>query len=169
MIQIVLDASVAKSCSDPAYSDEAAKCFLYLAELRSRELGLIVNEVLEAEWDKHGSRTFRKWRVRMESRNRVKRVSEKRSADYRVVVGKVDDEGIRVALEKDFHLVELALLGRHPVASRDDKQRRYVRDLVPEYAALGAIQWMNPVTDLEVDSWFERGCDSASFLLGQAA
>lgn len=169
MIQIVLDASVAKSCSDPAYSDEAAKCFLYLDELRSRELGLIVNEVLEAEWDKHGSRTFTKWRARMESRNRVKRVPEKRSADYRAAVADVYDEGIRVALEKDFHLVELALLGRHPVASRDDKQRRYVRDLIPEYEALGAIQWMNPVTDLEVDSWFERGCDSASFTLSEAA
>jgi hypothetical protein len=165
---LIVDASVARSCNDPATSIEAANCFLFLQEISDRRnaTGVVVNPELEREWDIHASRTFNKWLANMETRRRVHRVEEKRSADYRAVVSAVENEGIRVALEKDLHLVELALLGQHPVVSRDDKQRDYVRDLMPQHSLLASVQWLNPVTYPDWTSWFARGCDRQTFALG---
>jgi hypothetical protein len=167
MILLVVDASVASSCNDPASSDEAANCFLFLQQISNKRnaTGVVVNPELDREWALHASRTFTRWLATMETRKRVYHTEERRSRDYRSVVAGVVDDGIRAALEKDIHLVELALFGQYPVASRDDKQRRYVGDLIPEHEVLGAIQWINPVKEDDWPAWFSRGCDRHTFTL----
>ncbi|MBP1301689.1 hypothetical protein [Curtobacterium sp. 1310] len=164
---MVIDASVARSCNDPTENEDAAACFLFLSELskRDRDTGVIVNDELDREWEVHASGAFVRWLARMETRKRVVRVPVKRLADYRKVVAGVSDTGIRVALEKDAHLVELSLIGQNPVVSRDDRQQRYVRDLAVDYPLVGSIQWINPVNHGDWRSWFDRGCDRHSFAL----
>lgn len=171
MILLVVDASVARSCSDPASSVEASSCFLFLQQISDRKnaMGVVVNPELDREWALHGSKTFTSWLARMETRRRVHRVEEKRSTDYRSAVSQTVDDGIRAALEKDVHLIELALFGQHPIASRDDKQRRYVRDLIPSLGVLGSVQWVNPVQEPDWLSWFARGCDRQTFVLRETS
>jgi hypothetical protein len=167
VILVVVDASVARACNDPASTDEAAKSFLFLQQLARRDfhLGVVVNEELDREWQKHGSGSFNSWLARMYTRRRVVFVKEKKSNDYRSAVQAVVNHGIKAALEKDLHLIELALFGQHPVASLDEKQRTYVTALIEQYSLLKSIQWINPVKQEGWVEWFERGCDRESFSL----
>lgn len=167
MIGLIVDANVARSCNDPTDNEDASICYLFLQEIarRDRDLGVIINDDLEREWDAHASGAFVRWLARMETRKRVVRVGVRRVADYRKALDVVDEPGIRAALEKDVHLIELALLENGPVVSRDDRQRKYIQALITHYSLLGTIQWINPVTDEGWAAWFERGCDRGSYAL----
>ncbi|GGC95701.1 hypothetical protein GCM10011512_23430 [Tersicoccus solisilvae] len=170
MKYLIIDANIARSCNDPADNADAASCFLFLQHVGKREnsTGVVVNAEIEREWDIHANRTFTAWYAKMERRSRVKYVDVKHSNDYRAIISAVDNDGVRSALQKDVHLVELALFGQHPVASRDDKQRRYVRSLIGQYSLLRGIQWVNPVTESGWDAWLNRGCDRDGYLLTAA-
>lgn len=167
---LVVDANIARSYNDPASDDQAYLCFLFLQALSARDSrhGVVLNEALEAEWLKHGSGKFLRWFAMMETRQKVLRSSHPKSADYRNAMAAVTDDGIREALLKDAHLVELALMGNYPVASRDDKQRRYVASLLGVYERLGRIQWFNPVTE-SWESWLAAGCPTGDYTLEEFA
>lgn len=167
MIVLVIDANVARSCNDPTDNEDAATCYLFLQQLarRDRETGVIVNDDLEREWHAHASGAFVRWLARMEYRKRVVRVGVRKVADYRKAIDTVDEAGIRAALEKDVHLVELALLESSPIVSRDDRQRKYIQLLIEHYPLLRTVQWINPVTDEGWAAWFDRGCDRGTYAL----
>jgi hypothetical protein len=112
------------------------------------------------------------WLVTMENRGRLRRERDRNVADLRAAVATVADAGVRAALEKDLHLTEAAVLNRIPVASHDNKQRRYLVDLVTTYTTIGRIQWFSPIKDPSDvwHPWVAGGCsESATFRVGAEA
>lgn len=115
---------------------------------------------LQDEWKRHASRFMTSWLVSMEQRGRVRRERDKVVQDLRTAVDEQEDAGIREALRKDLHLSEAAVLHRIPVASLDDRQRRFLGQVAESYGAAGRIQWFNPHTDdpEKWRAWIEAGC-----------
>ncbi|MDI2097564.1 hypothetical protein [Ruicaihuangia caeni] len=111
------------------------------------------------------------WLAAMELRGRIRRERDRNVSDLRAAVAQVEDDGIRSALEKDLHLSEAAVLNGLPVASHDNKQRRYLVALIPIYSTVGRIQWFSPISDSHDDwgPWVEAGCsDADAFRVGAA-
>lgn len=167
MIYFVIDANIARSCGNPTENKGAADCYRFLTAVSATnsETGAVADPELRREWIKHANKTFLSWLARMESRRRVRLVETRRSSDYRSALRAIENDGIRTAMDKDVHLVELALFGQHPVASCDDRQRRYVRELSDAYPPLGDIQWVNPMTHEGWAEWLARGCERGSFAI----
>ena len=159
---IVVDASVARSASDPARHPTTVGCLALARALASKDCatGVFLSPQLQAEWKKHASRFMTSWLVSMEQRGRVRRERDRRVSDLRTAVAGVSDDGVRAALEKDLHLSEAAVLHGTPVASLDDRQRRFLSELAASYPAAGRIQWLNPVTcgASEWLAWIKGGC-----------
>jgi len=102
----------------------------------------------------------------MESRNRILAQKDTLVKDYRKAISQVEDSGIKVALDKDVHIVELALLKHYPIASQDERQRRYVYGLAENYELLKKIRWFNPTIEKGWDAWIRSGMiDSQANLL----
>lgn len=159
--RIIVDANIAKSCTDPARHATSEGCLLLtqmLADRRS-ELQVVLTPTLEEEWERHATRTFMSWWASMESRRRIRHEHDVRVADYRSAIATVGDAGVQELLLKDAHLVELALLQHYPVASQDDKQARHVTALAEDYPLLGNVEWFNPVTADGWIAWLESGCE----------
>lgn len=161
---VIIDTNIAKSHNEPARNDTSLDCLLLLNALQdgSCKVGVVTSPELEAEWTKHASRAFNRWWASMESRRRIRHIEDRRVADYRNAIKKLDDAGIKAAMEKDAFLVELAILHWFAVASRDDRQRKYVVKLGADYEVLQKVQWFNP-SEQWVD-WLRGGCtDSTLF------
>jgi hypothetical protein len=165
MKYIVIDANIARACKDPSDSQVAAQSYAFLMAIRERagDLGVVINPTLAAEWIKHGNRTFARWWANMESRSRVRRIDHKEFRDYRMAIQAVADDGVKTAMMKDVHLIEIAMEGWHPIASLDEKQRKYVSQISTSYALVGAIQWCNPIIDTGWEPWVRGGCSSDEY------
>lgn len=158
---ILVDASIAKSAADPARHEVSLACleFSRVLEDRSCKTGVAMTPQLEDEWRRHASRYMTSWLVSMETRKRVRHIRDRRVRDFRMVVAGIEDDGIRAAILKDSHLSEAALSYAIPVASRDDRQRRYLSCLVADYPLAGAIQWLNPEKPQgSWRHWIVEGC-----------
>lgn len=114
--------------------------------------------MLRAEWRDHASPTMVGWLATMESRKRVRSERDVRVNDLRQAIAEVDNAGVRDALEKDAHLSEAALMHGVPIASQDDRQRRFLNDLGDVYPLASRLQWFNPVSDTEWEEWVAQGC-----------
>lgn len=158
---LVIDANVARSCTDPARHETSEACLRLTRVLQDRNcrVGVALTPALRDEWTKHASPMFTRWWASMESRQRIRLEDDKRVGDYRTYLAGIDDEGIRVAMEKDAHLVEVSLLQHYPIASQDDTQRRYVAALADTYPLAGKVQWFNPVTSEGWEAWVSEGCE----------
>lgn len=166
--RILIDANVARSCTDPARHPTSEGCLLLTQMLARRQCNLDValTPSLEDEWDRHGTRTFKSWWAAMESRRKIHREGDARVADYRDVIASLPDEGVRNLLLKDAHLVEIALLRRYPVASQDDNQARHLVAISALYALIGSVEWFNPVSSEGWIEWLQSDCaDARAFAL----
>jgi hypothetical protein len=169
---IVVDASVARSASDPARHPVTAACLKLARQLERKgcQTGAVMTPALQAEWKRHASRMMTSWLVSMEQRGRVRRERDRVVRDLRNATKGIGDPGIRNAIEKDLHLSEAAIIHGVPVASLDDRQRTFLRGLASAYAAAGRIQWVNPVSDAGWEPWLEGGCvESQAFVVHQPA
>lgn len=157
---LIIDANVARSCTEPARHETSQACLQLTQVLQRKEckVGIVITPALHDEWRKHASRVFLSWWANMESRRRVRQEDDKRLNDYREYLSSIQDHGIREAMEKDAHLVELALLKGYPVASQDDKQRRYIADISANYQLARTVQWFNPVSSQGWDTWLLENC-----------
>ena len=157
---LIIDANVARSCTDPARHETSEACLRLTRVLQDRNsrVGVALTPALRAEWSKHASPMFTRWWASMESRQRIRTEDDRRVGDYRTHLSNIGDEGVRVAMEKDAHLVELSLLQHYPIASQDDTQRRYVSAVAARYPLAGKVQWFNPVTSAGWEEWVSTGC-----------
>lgn len=164
---ILVDASIAKSATDPARHpvSMAALAFVKLVQDRSCATGAALTPILLEEWRRHASRFMTSWLADMEQRNRVRHLADKRMSDFRRAVAAVPDAGIRDALVKDAHLSEAAMFYGLPVASRDSRQRKYLAMLSSTYPLAGSVQWLDPEDEAELwQEWLRTGCvDRSAF------
>jgi hypothetical protein len=170
---VIVDASVATYVGDPPRHPGSAACLSLVRLLAGKgcATGAVMTPALQAEWRAHAPALMVSWLASMESRGRIRREQDKNVSDLRAAVANVADDGIRAAMEKDLHLSEAAILHRVPVASHDNRQRRYLAALVATYGTAGRIQWFSPISD-DPDQWFpwiETGCSDADVFRVAAA
>lgn len=164
-MHVIVDASVARSGADSSSSDVAIRSMALARAIAHRDCatGALMTPALQDEWRVHASRAMSAWLARMESLGRVRRERDRNVRDLRGAVEQVVDAGVRSALVKDLHLSEAAILHRVPVASLDERQRRYLSTLASDYPGVRRIQWFNPATDDVTTwvAWLSNGCTDA--------
>lgn len=162
---VLIDASIAQSANHPARHPTNVACMslVRLLEDRASKSAPAMTPSLQEEWRQHATAFMVSWLARMESRGRLRREPDVRVNDLRSAIEGVSEEGIKTALLKDVHLSEAAIWHGFIVASRDDRQRRYLGEVVANsYELAGKIQWVNPVVDSDWEIWVSEGCEDAS-------
>lgn len=169
---ILVDANIARSAAENG-DHPTTRASLSLArtlQAKDCETDLLMTPALRSEWREHASPLMSGWLVEMFQRRRVRSVVDKPVRDLRNAVNDVLDAGVKNALMKDLHLSEAAILRCAPVASLDDRQRRYLRVICDTYKRAGDIQWLNPEKDAEWDGWIRGGCvDPERFSVAECA
>jgi hypothetical protein len=167
-IAIVIDASVAKACGKQAEGSStgiSVACADALQAIKDAGLHAAMSEPLDDEWLRHASTFARKWLVQMFSRKRVRRVESIPLHDgLRRALPALPDEGIQRAIEKDLHLIELALVTDRRVLSLDERMRLHLGNLTLRVSALSRVHWANP-GDATCLVWLQAGAPDAPALL----
>jgi hypothetical protein len=147
--KLVLDASVARSCST-TQSPPAPECFTALEAIRGGALQVTVSVELRAEWERHASRYFWQWLRDMTSRRRVTQDRlvrvEEISGRLRRLIGSAEAE----AVAKDAHLAAAGVEHGGRVLSLDGRMRDKLARVATAdspWHELGLVHWADPSID----------------------
>jgi hypothetical protein len=158
----IVDACVAASVGNPTHEKfvGAREIIDYFSD---GPVGVFMTDDLLAEWRRHASRFMKSWLANMVARGRTRHEKDKRISDFRKALLRVPENEGRVAMLKDAHLVEAAIWFQLGVLSLDDKQRKYLQNLVQYYPLVGKVQWFNPASDQKMCMlWLQAGCREVS-------
>lgn len=158
---VVVDANIARSAG-MSKRWPAPECLAVLDAIRDSSLRVPVSEALAAEWSKHGSRWFQKWRANMHSRRRITTCPDPRQDEHRGRLCRAAPQAAE-AVAKDAHLVSLAIQETAAVLSADEEMRGLLANIARENAwhELGIVEWANPTLVVEaVLQWIVDGLPS---------
>lgn len=155
---VVVDANIARSAG-PSLRWPAPECLAVLEAICDASLRVPVSDALAAEWSKHGSKWFQKWRANMHNRRRITACPDPHLDEYRGRLRRAAPHAAE-AVEKDAHLVSLAIQETAAVLSADETMRKLLADIAREKAwhELGIVEWANPTLVAEVVlQWIVQG------------
>lgn len=114
---------------------------------------LIINNNLFDEYLNHVSRSNLGWLATMRSLGKVVRIKEsiKDEELRRKILDNLEFPDAKDLVEKDLHLIELALQGDSIIFSFDKRIRRHVSTIVDLVNEIRKIVWQNPEVDGEDD------------------
>lgn len=156
--EIVVDASIARAATTDGNHPVGAGCRDFLIVMDAAGHILALNNELYAEWRKHRSRFAYSWLGKM--------VSQKRLAHYADVADELFLQRIldvchsakmQAAVEKDLHLVTLALTAHQRIASLDEVVRAHLCTCAEAVNELNLLIWVNPATDVDLPDWLAAG------------
>ena len=164
LIHIVVDTSVARAASEKD-KQPAKACRDSLEAIRKDErYRLAINDTLKHEWLKereegeesspYASRFALAWLTDMESEQRVKMFTECR--DFIDQCIQASAQLAASAIQKDLHLVDLALQADQRVLSKDKKIVGHLRQLGKHVPEVCPILWVHPV-DHDAPAWLAGG------------
>ncbi|GAA3881453.1 hypothetical protein GCM10022227_43900 [Streptomyces sedi] len=142
--RVVVDACVGREAGETNAPRSKSSRLVLEAILRQ---GVFVDfsPEVDREWRKHASRISIMWQTRMIAKRRLNKVRDKPSAllrkHVRDLLGNPDDIA---ALNKDVHLLELALAYGSGIISSDDRSGRLSRIVAEGYRPLRRVQWVSP-------------------------
>jgi ATP:corrinoid adenosyltransferase len=124
---------------------------------------IVVNPEMKAEWDKHESKFFRKWRVTMVAKRKFIYVDED-DRDFSDIKAQIESLAKtyenREAMEKDCFLLELALLYDQIVVSKDETVRDLFRQVSAQVKEIRVVNWINPIKPEETPiAWLNEGAN----------
>lgn len=161
MSELVIDADVLRSAgtTDHPFSKNARSI---LEAVRSADHLLVQTAALKTEHDKHQSRFAKTWRANMVARKRwvPKRAPEDpRLRQHLVESQNPDSKKDEIAVLKDAHLLEAAVVSNLRVVSKDTTAKSLFQKGCPLPDPYGRILWadvtQNPDATLE---WIANGC-----------
>lgn len=155
---IVVDCSIAQAAGSVESEHPCGiRCRDFLMKLRGRNHRLAWSNKIAEEWNKHRSKFATEWLFAMHRLDNVRDVQSSLQLTEAIVDSELD-QGIKDALIKDSHLVEVALETDKRIGSLDDKARSYFSILSQSVQAIGDILWTNPVNEHEeATKWLEVG------------
>ena len=165
LIHIVVDTSVARAASEKD-KQPAKACRDSLEAIRKDErYRLAINDTLKHEWLKereegeesspYASRFALAWLTGMEQEGRVKTFSERKDFINQCIQASASLAAAS-AIQKDLHLVDLALQADQRVLSTDEKIVGHLRRLGARIPAICPILWVHPV-DHDAPAWLAGG------------
>lgn len=161
---IVVDTSVARAAGKgrPSANSPAPECVAVLAMMLERatcqkDVGVAMSRAMKNEWSKNVGEYAVKWLYTMMSRKCVViENSEWEGCDGLVVAAAVLPGAGQREVQKDAHVVGLAMLTGCRVVSLDDKQRRLLLALCSSVVALKRLHWVSP-KDADARDWVRDG------------
>jgi hypothetical protein len=153
MVNIVVDASVARSCGDSkAIHPLPIQCRDFLIAMQECKHSVVMTKEIREEWNKHQSRFALTWLRQMIAIKQFKAVSlpelDQEIWEPIEACAKTDKE--RAAMTKDILLLEAALATDRRIVSLDENTaRRYFTDAAKEIVKLQPLIWVNPSKEKE--------------------
>lgn len=159
--RLVVDASVANSAGQTTHPISKA-CRETLEIILHHQHKVVMTKEVSDEWKKHQSRYSLTWLASMTARKRVVRLNIEQDNDLRRRIEELEmSETDFIAIMKDVHLAEAALITDHTVLSRDDKMRVLLKRICKRVGSLKVIIWVNPANEREqAIQWLTQGADA---------
>jgi hypothetical protein len=158
-VVLVVDASVLRAAGESSRGWSSA-CRGFLDQILEICHHVVVCGELRKEWRRHRSIVGSIWLKSMYAHNKVDRVEPGpvRSLEKRIgSVGFTTTE--QTLVEKDLHLVQIALTTRAPIVSLDERARALFTRLAGRVVEIRNVVWVNPVAEGEdASSWVRAGC-----------
>ncbi len=120
---------------------------------------IVVTDTIVVEWQNHRARFFTNSLASMYKKRKVCELDVPPDEMFRRKLEEVaTDDGIRIAMLKDAHLIEAAFQADRIVISMDERVRRYFSEVTINLSELRKITWANPCkNDEKVIAWLELG------------
>lgn len=164
---IVVDASVARAAGDTSMHPTSKNCRETLQAVTSSEINIATCSALVSEWKKHQSNYSRLWLVSMIARGRFKCLSPDplNNALRECINDHAKTDKCADAMEKDAHLIEIALQTGKRIIALDETVRNLYKNLSLHHPPIKNVLWANPVIDEDSTiEWVSNGCPSISRL-----
>ena len=159
--RLVIDADVARaSGSETATHPRAEHCRDFLNAVLSLSHRMVMTEQINNEWKNHQSRFARRWRVAMDARKKIDRIDPPENAELQAkVTTTTNNENEIEALQKDFHLLQAALLTDQTIISLDETVRQLFKQASQQIGEIQHIIWVNPDRTAEEQpiAWLQNG------------
>jgi hypothetical protein len=155
---LVVDASVARAAGEQGKVESSSRCRQFLDAILECGHRCAMDSELRSEWARHEGGYAKRWRTTMVSRRRVIAVA----VLYPQVAPLLDDlettQAKKRAMNKDIHLVEVALLTDRRIVSLDNTVRTHFQTACERIELLRKIYWSNPVAEGQgAIDWLRRG------------
>ncbi len=167
-MHIVVDTSVARAVGESGKQPAKACRDSLAAILQDKHYRLAMNDTLKREWLKereegeegeesssYASRFALAWLTGMEQEGRVKTFSERKDFINQCIQASASLAAAS-AIQKDLHLVDLALQADQRVLSTDKKIVGHLRRLGARVPEVCPILWVHPV-DHDAPAWLAGG------------
>jgi hypothetical protein len=145
---LVIDADIACSAGGvKAVAARSKSCREFLLAVCKHGLHYVHDSLLAEEWREHGKNSSftRHWLREMYGSKQVTLVEPKRLDRLQEKIRNSLSKTTEIdAVDKDFHLVEIAIATDNPICSLDDNVRRPLAKASVNVAELGKIVWVNP-------------------------
>lgn len=162
MKKIVVDANVARSAGENSDRDPtSSSCRLTLQAIEEGAFQIVLGAELYEEWRRHQSVFTRVWLTRMTSQNRISSY-ESGSEECRSIKNNLQAaipmREIYKIVEKDYHLIEAAIVTDKLIISVETHSRDHYRMYSNVIQVLQEICLMNPADPEEkVVAWLKAG------------
>lgn len=170
---VVVDASVAKAAGDASEHPVSTQCREALLAIKATKLSFITGGLLRDEWKKHQSGFARTWLLSMIARGRFVCLTDlDPNPQLRDAIAKnAGSQNSAAAMDKDAHLLEIALLSSRRVVALDEVVRGLFRALCAHHIPIESVMWANPVVPAdETVKWLLAGAPGVKNLtLGHKA
>ena len=162
--RLVIDADVARaSGSETATHPRAKHCRDFLNAVLSLNYRMAMTEQISNEWKSHQSRFARRWRVSMDARKKIDRINPPEYAELQdKVTNTANNEDEIEALQKDFHLLQAALVTDQTIISLDETIRGLFKQASQQVGEIRDIIWVNPDRTAKEQpiAWLQNGAPS---------
>ena len=162
--KLVIDACVAGSAS-LGDSAQAVKSVGVLMAIKASSHEAVFSQYLSVEWDTHESAFSKRWRKEMISKKRAHFETVACSTKLRNRITKLASADSRLAILKDMHLIEAALIADKTILSWDLKMLRPLAVVSHEVEALHGVMWCHLGDDFDAVQWLIKGAKQKKPLL----
>ena len=160
MIQVVIDASVARSTgADQATDYRSASCRMVLSVIRKqKQYYVLMTDAIIEEWLKHESSSAKSWLTYMSSKDRVIVISKSVNERFRNRVKHHAPPNKLHIMLKDCHLLEACFIGNNIVISLDEEVRGLYASICDKIPQLKQVLWANPNQE-PIIPWLQTGAE----------
>lgn len=158
--RIVIDASIARAAGDASMHPVSKNCREILQAIDNGKIIIITANELTEEWKKHQSRYFKTWLVSMVAKRRFEYISESIRDDiFRTcITSNAENQKCADAMEKDAHLIEIALQAGKRVVALDEIVRALFKEMSNHHHPVKEIMWANPTQENDsTHEWALKG------------
>jgi hypothetical protein len=161
---VIVDANVARSAGQPKpdAGAPAPQCVDALEAIRDRayhhgDLQIAMSQELLQEWAHHARSFALTWLYDLRSRGFVQSFSlDSTMQDSITRAATTVGQNCRVPVEKDKHLVSLALQTDRRVVSNETRLPRHLANAAAHLALLSSIHWAHPINPIAI-TWLRSG------------